>query len=154
MEPESRALTWIVPHRIAAMARPTEVEMARLSRDGVTAVLSLTEEAASIGRWAAAEGLRWLHVPVQDFDAPSMQQVDQAVGFITGELEREGAVVVHCGAGLGRTGTIVACYLVAAGRSSDAAIARVRDARPGSIETAAQEDLIRKFASRGSDSRR
>jgi atypical dual specificity phosphatase len=58
------------------------------------------------------------------------------------------AVAVHCGAGLGRTGTLVACYLVAGGLSAEDAIAKVRRLRPGSIETAEQEAAVRTFEGR------
>jgi atypical dual specificity phosphatase len=54
-------------------------------------------------------------------------------------------VGVHCTAGLGRSGTMAAAYLVAEGASADEAIATVRQLRPGSIETSAQEDAVRLF---------
>jgi atypical dual specificity phosphatase len=58
-------------------------------------------------------------------------------------------VAVHCGGGLGRTGTLLACYLVSAeGLPADAAIARVRAARPGSVETEDQEQAVRRYAER------
>jgi protein-tyrosine phosphatase len=57
-------------------------------------------------------------------------------------------VVVTCMGGLGRSGTIVACCLVAAGMSPEAVIAAVRTARgPRALETIAQEDLVVTFAS-------
>ena len=151
MDAAFRALTWIEPGRIAAMARPTAQEIALLGSLGVRALLSLTEEASAIGRTAIAEGIDWLHVPIEDFDIPSLEEVDEAVAFICRTLEHGGAVAVHCGAGLGRTGTIIACHLVATGMTPEAAVSRVRLARPGSIETSAQEDLVRKYADHLSD---
>jgi atypical dual specificity phosphatase len=49
---------------------------------------------------------------------------------------------VHCGAGLGRTGTVVAAWLVRRGRSAREAIAEVRRVRPGSVETREQEEAV------------
>ena len=55
-------------------------------------------------------------------------------------------VGVSCGAGLGRTGTILACYLVSQCFSAEEAINKVRVRRPGSIETREQEDAILAYA--------
>jgi atypical dual specificity phosphatase len=54
-------------------------------------------------------------------------------------------VGVHCTAGLGRSGTMSAVFLVAQGASAEEAINSVRRLRPGSIETPAQEDAVRRF---------
>ena len=63
-------------------------------------------------------------------------------------------MVVTCMGGLGRSGTVAACYLVAAGTSPDAAIAAVRSARgPCALETIAQEDFVVTFASATSRTR-
>jgi atypical dual specificity phosphatase len=58
------------------------------------------------------------------------------------------AVAIHCAAGLGRTGTVLAAYFVAGGLSSREAVEKVRDLRPGSIETVEQERAIERFAAR------
>src|SRR5205823_2071865 len=70
---------------------------------------------------------------------PALEQVAQAVAAIDHFLDNGRAVAVHCGAGLGRTGTILACYLAAQGLSSDEALATVRAQQPGSVETPEQE---------------
>ncbi|WP_200306505.1 dual specificity protein phosphatase family protein, partial [Paracraurococcus ruber] len=54
-----------------------------------------------------------------------------------------GRVAVHCAAGLGRSGMVAAWVLTGFGMPAAAAIAAVRAARPGAIETAAQEAFIR-----------
>jgi protein-tyrosine phosphatase len=54
-------------------------------------------------------------------------------------------VLVHCRGGLGRTGTIVACYLVYNGMSDIEAINYVRTIRPGSIELEGQVRTVQQF---------
>ena len=51
-------------------------------------------------------------------------------------------VVLHCLAGLGRTGTVAARLLIEFGMEPAAAILRVRDARPGAIQTRKQEKYV------------
>lgn len=57
-------------------------------------------------------------------------------------------VVVHCRGGLGRAGLTAACLLVQAGMPPEQATLRVREARPGTIETEAQVQFIHDFARR------
>ena len=57
-------------------------------------------------------------------------------------------VAVHCTAGLGRTGVVLACYFTAKGLTAQNAIARVRRMRPGSVETDEQAEAVEQFAKR------
>ncbi len=91
------------------------------------------------------DGIVHLHVPVPDMTSPLPAQVDRAVDFIDEALSEGRAALVHCAAGYGRTGTLLACYLVAGGMSPTEAMAAVRSARPGSIETPEQEQMIREY---------
>jgi atypical dual specificity phosphatase len=137
-----RVVSWIVPGVLAGGARPRgDEDWRELRQAGVAAVLCLTEQPPP-----AREGIEVVHLPIRDFSPPTPDDVERAVAAID-RFRAEGcAVLVHCGAGLGRTGTILACYLVSQGREADEAIAEVRTARPGSIETHEQEESVRRFA--------
>ena len=76
---------------------------------------------------------------------PSTQQLAQIAQFIETQKSHSHSVLVHCGEGKGRTGTVLAAYLVYNGMRADEAIQLVREKRPGSIQTAEQEAAIREF---------
>jgi Dual specificity phosphatase, catalytic domain len=92
--------------------------------------------------------------PLADFTAPTLEHVEQALAIIDGFLVHGLPVAVHCGAGLGRTGTILACYLVSQGSSAKDASQQVRTRRPGSIETPEQEAVIEAYEQARQDKRR
>jgi atypical dual specificity phosphatase len=137
--------SWIEESKLAAMGRPDDpAELAWLREQGIDLVITLTED--PIRRdWLSDAGLLSLHVPVDDMTPPTLEQVAQCVSAIQKAHENKMGVVVHCYAGRGRTGTILAGYLVGKGISTADAISRIRQLRPGSIETDEQEDVIAEF---------
>jgi atypical dual specificity phosphatase len=146
--PLPHGFTWIDKPRLAALARPESVEdLAWLRTQGIDVLVSLTEDPLRRD-WVNEAGLLVVHEPVEDMEAPSQEQLDRCVSAIDRAMEKGMGVAVHCAAGLGRTGVILACHLVAGGMSADNAIARVRRQRPGSIETDEQAQAVEAFARR------
>jgi atypical dual specificity phosphatase len=140
--------SWIEKPLLAGMARPNSVaEFAWLRQQGIELLVSLTEDPPRRD-WINEAGLFLLHVPVEDLTAPSQEQIDQIVSAIDKAHGQSWGVGVHCGAGLGRTGTVLACYLVTQGLSGKNAIARIRRLRPNSIENDDQERAVQEFADR------
>jgi atypical dual specificity phosphatase len=133
------------------MARPESLEeLEWLRSQGLEVLLSLTEDPPRRD-WIEDSGLLLFHVPVVDMEAPTHEQLDRAISAIAKANEREMGVTVHCGAGLGRTGVVLACYFVTRGLTPPNAIARVRRLRPGSIETDEQADAVAEFFQRRLD---
>lgn len=140
--------TWIEKPLLAALARPSDYEDFGWLRDhGIEVLVSLTEDRPRRD-WAEDVGLLVFHEPLTDMEAPSQEQLARTVSAIDRATKRNMGVAVHCGAGLGRTGTVLAAYLVSKGMSAANAIARVRRLRPGSIETDEQEKAVEEFARR------
>jgi atypical dual specificity phosphatase len=138
--------SFIVPERLAGMGAPRDPDAAVdwLQQQGVRNIVSLTHPVFDPDRLNAA-GFGYLHLPVEDFTAPELDQIERFVQFVD-EAPARGATVVHCTAGMGRTGTMLACYLVHQGYDPDRAIAEVRALRPGSIETSEQSAIIHRYA--------
>ena len=144
-----RNFSWIIPKEVAGMARPRPgpKDFEFLKDEGVEGIVSLTEH--SLDPALLEEfGFEYKHVPIVDFSPPTMSQAQEFVDFMLRMKAAGKPVVVHCAMGLGRTGTMLSCYLVALGRTAEEAIREVRALRPFSIETSAQERAVAEFARR------
>ena len=89
--------------------------------------------------------LRWFHLPIIDVSTPGdrfEKAWAQQGNVIRGVLAHGGKVVLHCRGGLGRTGLLAARILTEFGMDASQAIAKVRRARPGAIETKEQEKHV------------
>jgi atypical dual specificity phosphatase len=134
--------SWINEPSLAAMPRPYSIEeLTWLRSQGIDVLLTLTESALP-KQWVDEAGLMAVHLPVPDFEAPTQEQLRQAVATIQQSHLGKMGVAVHCAAGRGRTGTVVAAYLVSQGATASEAMSEVRKLRPGSIETREQEEAI------------
>jgi ADP-ribosyl-[dinitrogen reductase] hydrolase len=130
-----------------------EADLQTIQAWGASAVLSLVEphEFARLGvpdfaQAIARTPLQWIQVPITDMATPGPASLAawRAHGpALLRALNSGQRVLVHCAAGLGRTGMLVAKLLVLNGVGAEEAIAQVRRARPGTIETEAQADWVR-----------
>jgi atypical dual specificity phosphatase len=137
--------TWVDEPILAASAEPGGPEqLAWLRAQGLEILITLTEEPLP-RNWIDGAGLMNVHVPIPDMDAPTFEQFEEVMAVIDKARTSNMGVAVHCMAGLGRTGTILAAYFVHQGLTATEAIRKVRDLRPGSIEVSEQEDALRAF---------
>jgi protein tyrosine phosphatase len=88
---------------------------------------------------------RWTHVPMQDFGlAMQIDTYRAAIDGMAETVQRGGSLLLHCAAGIGRTGTTAACLLKRLGTTQAVALQRVRDAG-SNPESAVQQGLIDRF---------
>jgi protein-tyrosine phosphatase len=131
-------------------------DLAALRAAGVV-LLELLVEEAELQRWgdiqligaAAERGIEVRRHPMPDGGVPaSLDDMDIILDELYAARCR-GNAAIACMGGVGRTGMVAACELVRRGMQPDAAIASVRRARhPQAVETAAQQDFVRRYAAR------
>lgn len=152
--------------RLLAGEYPSAKDLAAATRKlgryldaGVTTFIDLTEDgeyrlrpyAAEVVAMGAARGITVSHQrhPIPDLGAPAPAQMVATLDAIDAALDGGQTVYVHCFGGIGRTGTVVGCWLVRHGLSGAAALAHIAAQRAGtpdgarpSPETAAQRAMI------------
>lgn len=140
---------WVLPSRLAGMGRPgllgeAAADLEAVAAAGVELLVSLTERP-----YPAAElrsyGIAGRHFPIADMGVPAIGPTASLCRDIESALSRGSAVTVHCRAGMGRTGTILAAVLVWMGADADQAITRVRTVARGYIQNQAQLSFVRRF---------
>ncbi len=122
-----------------------EDELSALHSFGVRAIVSLLNIPSDAPVYESA-GFVFLCLPVPDGGGPTIEQAAEFVRFVDEQRAGRRPVSVHCEAGLGRTGTLLAAYLISQGDSADRAIGKVRAAESAAIETPRQEQFLKAYA--------
>ena len=161
---------WVLPGQLLAGPYPcaAELPMARrriaaLLSFGVDLIIDLTEPGEYNLRpyWpllseqppSAPRNVVRTQLSIPDMDTPTVEQMQRILAQIDTAIDRGAVVYVHCFGGIGRTGTVIGCYLVRRGMQGDAALEEIRRLRSGlpdaqriSPETAAQRQMVRTWA--------
>jgi protein-tyrosine phosphatase len=148
------------PGKLALASRPRggdwlDEEMTGWRRAGIDTVLSLltSEEEQDLdlkreAREAKARGLKFVSLPIPDREVPNSEsEVSATLDGLDADLSAGKNVVIHCRQGVGRTGLIAACLLVAKGLTPEAAVKTLGAARGTPVpETAEQRHWIDHYA--------
>ena len=134
------------------LERDLTEDVKTISSWNAKAVLTLMEKkelerfgVANLGEVIAQHRIDWYHLPIQDMSIPD-KRIEENWSVISEGLrliiKSGGNILIHCRGGLGRSGMIAALILVELGWSPEAAIQKVREVRPGAIETRDQERFV------------
>ncbi len=136
--------SWLIDSALAGSGIPTSrEELDWVRENGIKAIITLTEKPLK-REWLS--DIDYLHMPTVDGAAPDIQDIDRAVDFIDKNLKNNKSTMVHCAAGKGRAGTILAAYMIKFnGMGPKNAVQRIRNMRPGSIESSSQEIALSLF---------
>lgn len=151
-----RFFSWLYPGRVAGMSTPRwDQDIDILVQLGFTHVLSLTAESPLDPDWFRFKPIKHVPLPIEDYNHPTLAEMDTVLCSI----EEGGTWLIHCGAGKGRAGTVLACLIAIFGSDEEegrgaeprmdarTAINTLRRMRPGSIENARQEAFVTAFVS-------
>jgi len=119
-----------------------------LYRAGVRAIVCLLDF-PSLAQIYSGAGFAVHSMLVADGGSPTLEQFTAFVGFVDYQRSIGHPVVVHCVAGRGRTGTVIAGYLIAQGYTFDVALAHVRSLQPLAVETPQQLHFLRNISAVG-----
>ncbi|WWC98147.1 hypothetical protein V866_005038 [Kwoniella sp. B9012] len=153
-----RYFRWIVPFCLSVMSTPrNQLDISALASMGIKTVITLTEETPLPSKWFQDESIKNIFIPVQNYYPPSIEQMDVIIQLLNDETNLP--ILIHCGGGKGRAGTVIASYLASYGfhpptgdrnhpsMSAKEAIAALRKIRPGSLETSQQEAFVARWCS-------
>lgn len=139
---ENGDMNWIIPNKIIAFSSPTdkpkdglpaEYFVPKFKKMGVTGVIRLNEPLydANVFR---GEGIKVYDLEFLDGSCPADDVISAFLGMCEQQLNYGGAIAVHCRAGLGRTGTLIACYIMKRYHfEARALLGWLRIARPGMV---------------------
>jgi protein-tyrosine phosphatase len=152
---------WVVPGRLLAGEYPgallevkARAKVQLMLAAGITLFLDLTEE-GELEPYAhflgdpAQQSAKHCRVAIRDLGVPTRATMSHILATIDHAIESGEVVYVHCWGGVGRTGTVVGCYLVRHGMSGSDALEHIKHLRDGtpdgwkrSPETDAQQRMV------------
>ena len=146
-----RGFFWVKPGRLGGLPRPgvvdaVEADLEGLRRLGISTLVTLEETPTVDPDALARHGLASVHFPVADMSAPALERAEQLCREIDRRTAGGAAVALHCRAGLGRTGTLLAAQLIFDGESAAGSVERIRGVNPRCIQSPSQVEFLSAFA--------
>jgi len=134
-------VNWLIEGVLAQSKYPETTELAALWKQGIRALVSVEEREDAD---ALEQGFECLEEPIEDFTAPSLEQLSRIVDFIEAMRAQGKPVLVHCLIG-GRSGGVLAAYLIHRGFRPDEALRRAKQLVPSAADYPEIQDALREY---------
>ena len=132
--------SWVTEDKLAGSGLPvTQDEFKWVVDKGIKSIVTVREVPLP-SEWFDGFDIDYLHLMVEDYGVPNMEVLDEAVNYIDNKIQSGRPVLVHCAAGKGRTGAVLAAYMIKKENlTAEQAIEKIRLMRPGSVQSTTQE---------------
>ena len=135
--------SWVREGKLAGSGLPvTHDEFKWILNKGIKSIVTVREVPLP-SKWIDGTDIDYLHLMVEDYGVPNMEVLDEAVNYIDNKIQNGKPVLVHCAAGKGRTGALLAAYMIKKENlTAEQALEKIRLMRPGSVQSLTQETAL------------
>lgn len=137
----------VLPNKVSGMPAPEVEDLEELHNSGIRSIVCLLEDGSNIESYNT-NCFESLWLPVADNEAPTFEQVEKLVEFIDTENKKNNPVAIHCQGGRGRTGTLIASYLISKGDSFEEAMNKIDEKQLNAIKKDFQLNFLKGLANK------
>lgn len=144
----SQIIRWIIPRKLAGSPFPLSKELVNLPELNLMLVVNLTSRGLpnSLKTQLKTSGVKFKRLSIPDFGVPTEDTINHYLQIVCKAIQHEQAILTHCIAGCGRTGTMIGLFLVTHGYKSMEALEIIHRALgEGCPETKNQLALLHQY---------
>ena len=137
----------VLPNKLYGMPAPKKEDLEDLNKAGIKSIICLLEDNSNIETYNK-NGFESLRLPDAEHKSPTFEQVEKLIEFIDEQNKNNNTVAIHCQGGKGRTGTLIASYLIAKGASFEEAMEKIEKNQANAIKKDFQINFLKELSNK------